>query len=176
MPDDVTVDTGEPQDSSAEGNDSGGAAQSHKGGDATDWKAKFKELEKAYQRETGKAGTLKQTLTDQLTAAIQESSESKAKVVELSKQLQQRDVLDEVLSKAPEKQRGAVKLAAKGILPEVDLSDPTKAVEAVINKITADAPDLFAAKPNPIQHMPHDKGDRSSKVGFAFTRDGKRLI
>lgn len=176
MPDE-SVDTSESAGSSVEGEESGGASSSaHASGEATDWKAKARELEKALAKATGKAGATQATLTEQLTSQTNRAQSAETKVAELSKQLQQRDVLDEVLAKAPEKTRGAVKLAAKGILPEVDLSDPSKAVETVISKITADAPDLFAAKPNPIQHMPHDKGERTGKAGFAFTRDGKRLI
>jgi hypothetical protein len=176
VPDEVTVDTGSPQDGSAEGSESGGAARSPKGGsEATDHKARIRELEAALARETGKAGSLKATLTDQLTAAITEAQAERAKVADLTKQIQHRDIVDGVLEKAPEKSRGAVRLAAMGILPTVDPTDP-KAVETVIEKINAAAPELFAAKSDPIKHMPHSRGESSGRAGLAFTKDGKRLI
>lgn len=177
MPDESNVDASASEGASADSKESGVAAQSAQkaSGEAIDWKAKAKELESQLAKATGKAGATQATLTEQLTMQTNRAQSAEAKVADLSKTIQQLSVLDEVLQKTPEKTRAAVRLAAKGILPEVDLSDPMKAADAVIEKITAAAPELFAVKTE-IKHMPHHNGDRSQKVGLAFSASGKRLV
>jgi hypothetical protein len=174
VPDVEASDTSESAGSSVEGEESGGAAQSAQtGGEATDWKAKYKELERAHAKVTGKAGATQATLTEQITAQSNRAQSAEAEVAKLQKELQTRDVLEAVTDKVSDKRRGAVRAMALGILPGIDLSDPTKAAQAVLDKIAALDPEALKS---PVQHMPHSSGDRTARTGFAFASNGKRLV
>ncbi len=125
-----------------------GASDSASGGDAggtIDWKARAEKAEQLLAKATGKAGSTQADLTAQLGHARSEHDREKSRAEQLERELKQRDVLDAVREKAPPSMRKAVTLAAKGLLPSIDISDPEAAAQAVIEKINSDAPELFKA-------------------------------
>lgn len=180
MPDEASAGTGGPEGSSAAGATAASGTAAATGassatGDGTDYKAKFEELQKQYEKVTGKAGATQSTLTEQLTAATARADAAEAQAKAHQRALFHRDVLDEVLAKAPEKSRNAIRLVADGILPSLTETDPTKAAEAVIAKITASAPELL--KPSSVVAVPHATNGTDQRPSFGITSaSGKRLI
>ncbi len=177
MPDETITDTGSADEAGSTGDgESGGAAQSAQataaGGDATDWKAKFEELERKHAKVTGKAGSAQSDLQRELGTEKQARAVAEAKASAAEKKLRETEVLDEVLAKAPAATRAAIRLAARGIIPGVAEPDPKKAAEAVLKQIEADAPDLV--KPPVATHARVGNGEARS--GFVFTKGGERVF
>lgn len=182
MPDEQIEGSGDPQGSSAEVTESSGSLPAAKatGGD-TDWKAqlaaaeaKAAALEKQLAKATGRAGSEKSTLQEQLAAETKRAEAAEAKAAAAERRRQEAEVLEAVLAKAPTSNRGLTRLAAMGILPSLaDLNDPSKAAEAVIAKITEAAPEI---EKQPVKHMPHTPNGQGQRVGLSFTPGGKRLV
>lgn len=173
MPDETTAGPGAADEAgSAGGGESGGSASSDKGGAATDWKAKYEELERTHQRVTGKAGSTQSTLQTELATEKQARAAAEAEKAAAQRELRETKVLEEVLAKAPEKTRAAIRLAARGLIPGVEEPDPQKAAAAVLQQIEAAAPELL--KPS-VATVPHVQGGQA-RAGLAFTKNGERLF
>jgi len=182
VPDEQIEGTGDPQGSSAEVKESSGsqpAARAAEGG--TDWKAQLEAaeakaaaLEKQLAKATGRAGSEKSTLQEQLAAEKQRADAAEAKAAAADRRRQEAEVLEAVLAKAPSGNRGLTRLAAMGILPSLaDLADPSKAAEAVIAKIAEATPEQ---EREPVKHMPHMPNGQGQRTGLAFSQGGKRLV
>lgn len=155
---------------------SGGADGSGAAGDGgtIDWKARAEKAEQLLAKATGKAGSTQADLTAQLGNANSERDSAKAHAAQLERELKQRDVLDAVREQAPPSMRKAVTLAARGLLPSIDLSDPEAAAKAVIDKITADAPELFKPSAN-VSTSPH-VSTGAPPSGGVLVIDGKTIF
>lgn len=153
---------------------SGGAPNAPSDSDKVDWKARAEKAERDLAKVSGTAGSKQADLTSQLVAAKNESAADKAARQAAERELAARDVIDEVLIKAPAATRNAIRLAAKGLISGIgDLSDKTKAAQAIVERINSDAPELF--KPA-VHTMPHVNGESQSREGLHFTPTGKRVI
>lgn len=176
MPDESAAGTSDATttSSAAQGESGGNApASGTPSADTTDWKSKYEQLQREHARVTGKAGSTQADLQSQLQAAQADLAAERLKAGALEKEVHTSKVLDEVLAKAPEKQRAAVRLAAKGLIPSIAETDPQKAAIAVLAQIEAAAPSLL--KPELPTH-PTVNGTGEARKGLAFTKDGKQLF
>lgn len=177
MADETNTGTGDASASSAGGGESGVAAGSAQSGtEATDWKAKYEELERTHAKVTGKAGSTQSNLQTELTneKAARAAAEAKAAVAE--KKLFDVTVMTKVLSQAPEESRGVIEMVAQGILPTITEPDPEKAAEAVLAKINERAPKLVKPPTTVVAVLPHTQNGDAGQPGVAFTPSGKRLF
>lgn len=156
----------------ADGSDTAGAQ-----GDAgtIDWKARAEKAEQLLAKATGKAGSTQADLTAQLGNANTEKEREAARANQLARELKQRDVLDTVLEKAPPSMRKAVRMAALGVLPTIDITDAAAAAQSVIDKINTDAPELFKAAPN-VGTSPHVSTATSTAQGGVLVIGGKTIF
>lgn len=176
----------------ADGNDGGSSAGDAASGGAngagvvdsdtgtTDYKARCADLEQKLAKATGKAGSTQADLTTQLHAATNLSTAEKARGDKLERQLLERDALSEVLEQSPAHTRKAIRLVASSLLekhseikPDADGTFATVA-KSIVDKITADAPELFAAKPN-VSTSPHVKTSTQPASGLLEV-DGVRIF
>lgn len=166
----------------AGGNGSGaGGAQSDTG--TIDYKALCADLEQKLAKATGKAGSTQADLTTQLHAANASSASEKARADKAAREVLEQKALAEILDSAPSvDSRKAIRLVAGAMLKEqreiTPDADGTFAMtaKAIVDKITADAPTLFAAKQNvgTSPHVPTAAGSQPS--GALLEINGKRIF
>lgn len=135
-------------DGSASAGEAASGGQST-GAQAPDPAARIAELERKLAQATGRAGSTQADLTAQLAEAKTNFATEKARADAVSRKLVERDVLDEVLHAAPAATRKAVRMVAASMLekqatltPDADGTFAT-AAKAIVERITADAPELF---------------------------------
>ena len=170
-------------DAASGGADGNGSVATGAQGDGgtIDYKARYEESQRLLAKATGKAGSTQADLTTQLSAANAASATATARADKAMRSVLERDVLDEVLEKAPAHTRKAIRLVASSMLekhPEIKQdTDGTFATtaKAIVDKITADAPELFAAKSN-VGTAPHVATGSEPSKGVVVLDSGKVLF